>query len=293
MTPERQQNVVGESAPKGGDGLAVGLRLVVYVVLAGGGLLLFSLLLVPFGYLTNATLSVLLAAVCANFLCLRIYHQLPLEAVGWCWNRAGRRHLGLGLGMGAAAALGCTLLPAAVGAARFRAAEEPFAWGTFLFVSVLLGLGAAGEELFFRGYGFQILLRALGPWVVIAPVGMLFAALHAQNPHATALGLVNTALWGVVLGYAFWRSGDLWLATGLHFGWNYTLALVGVNVSGFTMRLSGYELDWKAGELISGGAYGPEGGLPTTVAGIVVLAALWRAPVEKQPAFPVSSGGEE
>ncbi len=69
-------------------------------------------------------------------------------------------------------------------------------------------------------------------------------------------------LWGLVLGYAFYRSGDLWLPIGIHFGWNWALPLVGVRVSGFTMGLTGLAVRWKAGPLWSGGDYGIEGGLP-------------------------------
>src|SRR5258708_1241292 len=66
--------------------------------------------------------------------------------------------------------------------------------GTFIFVTVILIFGAAGEEILFRGYGFQVLLRSIGPYATILPVGVLFGALHASNPHVTNLGLVNTAV---------------------------------------------------------------------------------------------------
>jgi membrane protease YdiL (CAAX protease family) len=87
----------------------------------------------------------------------------------------------------------------------------------------MLLAGAAGEEILFRGYGFQMLIRTLGPAGAVLPVGVLFALLHAGNPHATWLGLTNTAGFGILFGYAFLRSRDLWLPIGLHFGWNLTL----------------------------------------------------------------------
>ena len=49
----------------------------------------------------------------------------------------------------------------------------------------MLIFGAAGEEMLFRGYGFQILLQRFGPFTTILPVGVLFGALHACNPHAS------------------------------------------------------------------------------------------------------------
>jgi membrane protease YdiL (CAAX protease family) len=135
---------------------------------------------------------------------------------------------------------------------------------------MVLLFGAAGEEMLFHGYAFRVLLRSLGAFATILPVGMLFGLAHLPNRDATFLAIVNTTAWGVLLGYAYVRTSALWLPIGLHFGWNLALPLFGVNLSGFTMGLTGYELRWSVGDLWSGGAYGPEGGLLTTgiVAGL-------------------------
>src|SRR6266513_588831 len=98
------------------------------------------------------------------------------------------------------------------------------------------------------------LLRAVGPFATILPVSVLFGLAHSTNQNVSPLAVVNTVLWGVLLGYAFIRSGDLWLPIGLHFGWNWTLPLLGENLSGFTMGVTGYAMHWKAGVLWSGGA---------------------------------------
>ena len=51
----------------------------------------------------------------------------------------------------------------------------------------------------------------------------------------------------------------------MHFGWNFTLPLFGVNVSGLRMKVTGYEMSWTAGSLWSGGEYGPEASILTSV----------------------------
>ena len=57
---------------------------------------------------------------------------------------------------------------------------------------------------------------------------MLFALLHSSNPNATWLGTANTAGFGILFGYAYLRSRDLWLPIGLHFGLElYTAPLRG------------------------------------------------------------------
>jgi membrane protease YdiL (CAAX protease family) len=164
---------------------------------------------------------------------------------------------------------------------------EHFEWPTLVFVSVVLLLGAAGEEMLFRGYGFQVLVKAIGPFATILPTAVLFGLAHSANLNFNGLALLNTILWGAVLGYAFLRSGDLWLPIGLHFGWNWALPLLGVNLSGFTMGITGYSIVWKVGALWSGGAYGPEGGLLTSFIIVALWITLGRFPVETQEAFLV------
>jgi len=98
----------------------------------------------------------------------------------------------------------------------------------------------------------------------------------------SSLGLANTFLWGVALGWCVLRSGDLWLAIGIHAGWNWALPLLGVSLSGFTMRVSGLELQWKIDPVWSGGSYGPEGGILSMIALAVLMAGLRKVPIRPQ-----------
>ena len=134
-----------------------------------------------------------------------------------------------------------------------------------LFFTALL-FGAAGEEAIFRGYAFQLLIDKLGAFATILPVGVLFGLAHGANPNATRLGLLNTGLWGVLLGCAFLRSHDLWLPIAMHYSWNAVLPIFGTDLSGITIEVTRYTYRWDLGPVWSGGAYGPEGG---------VLALLW------------------
>jgi uncharacterized protein len=116
-------------------------------------------------------------------------------------------------------------------------------------------------------------------------MSVLFGLAHSSNLNFSWLALVNTILWGIVLGYAFLLSGDLWLPIGLHFGWNWTLPWFGANLSGFTMGVTGYSMHWNIGALWSGGAYGPEGGLLTTAIVVAVFFYLQRVPIQHQEPF--------
>ncbi|HEY1494765.1 MAG TPA: type II CAAX endopeptidase family protein [Candidatus Solibacter sp.] len=267
------------------DPLRIGIHVAVYVALYFATAFVFSgLLLWLGGYLTGVTGTGLLSAIFANWLALRIYEDRHLIQIGLWLNRVSAENLMLGLAGGMSAAV-LVLAPAlAVGAAHIVATPEdqPTA-GSIIFVSILLAAGSVGEELFFRGYGFQKLMAACGPWATVIPVGIVFGLLHGGNPSASWFSAVNTAGFGILFGYGFLRSRDLWLPIGLHFGWNFTLPLFGVNVSGLRMKVTGYEMAWNAGSLWSGGEYGPEASILTSVVLVGLFAYVWKAPIRRQP----------
>jgi hypothetical protein len=60
--------------------------------------------------------------------------------------------------------------------------------------------------------------------------------------------------------------------------------MFGVNLSGLTIDVTRYFYKWDLLPLWSGGAYGPEGGLLTTIFVIALFFALMRAPVFPQRA---------
>jgi uncharacterized protein len=248
-------------------------------LLLGFGFLMQGLL----GTLAGMTVANLAAALFANWIALKIYVARPLSVLGLWWNRASADNFALGLMGGIGAACLGLGLPLAAGAAHFARIpeEQPTIWAG-LFLAVFLFAGSAAEEILFRGFGFQTLLANFGIWAAIVPVAVLFGLLHLGNPGASRLGIVNTMGFGAVFGYAFVRSRDLWLPIGLHFGWNLTLPLFGVNVSGLRMDVTGYEMSWTAGALWSGGAYGPEASVLTSVVVVLLFLYVWKAPVRRQ-----------
>ncbi|HEY1759808.1 MAG TPA: CPBP family intramembrane glutamic endopeptidase [Bryobacteraceae bacterium] len=248
----------------------VAARVVIFVSLAFLGGYLTTLLPVE-GSLRRSVLYTFTAGVLANAIPVRIFERARLADFGLGWTREAGRNLlgGLACGLGAAAAVVVALL--VLGWARFEAAPADSAAGAVL-ASALLLFGAAGEEMMFHGYAFQLLVRYLGAFATILPVGIAFGLAHMGNQSSSMLGIVNTVLWGALLGYACYRTGTLWMPIGMHFGWNVMLPLAGANLSGFTIRIMGYALTSTAGGFRSGGDYGPEGSVLTTAA---VVALFW------------------
>lgn len=142
---------------------------------------------------------------------------------------------------------------------------------------VMLLLAAAFEEILLRGYAFQRLVDSLGALGAVLVTSALFGALHIPNPSATPLSTANTVLAGVLLAVAYLKTRGLWLPIGLHFAWNFLMGpVLGLPVSG--IEFGGFLTTTTAGPAwISGGAYGPEGGVVLTVAVTAAAAWLWRA----------------
>lgn len=280
---------------RGADTYGIAVRVGLFALLEILGLMIFGSLLAPWaGVMATATMATFLAAFITNVFTVRIFERLSLADLGLNWNQSSLLNLLWGLGGGGVAALAVLVPPLLLGMAKLvPAPEQPANLRSLIFVSTLLALGVVGEELLFRGYGFQLLLKHTSPFATILPVSVLFAAAHTL---ATPIGLFNTFLWGVIFGFAVLRSGDLWLAIGLHFGWNFTLPLFGANLSGMRMSVSGYALEWKADLLWSGGEYGPEASLLTTAVIPLLAYALWQAPIVTQPlklvANPDHEGGD-
>jgi membrane protease YdiL (CAAX protease family) len=134
---------------------------------------------------------------------------------------------------------------------------------------LLIGAGLmAGvtEEILLRGIVFRWLEEFGGSWFALALSALIFGFLHAGNPNATLISSLSIALAaGVLLGGAYMLTRNLWLAIGLHAGWNVTQGLVwDVPVSG--LALDGWVESRLVGDpLLSGGAFGLEASVITMV----------------------------
>ncbi|MBV8829507.1 MAG: CPBP family intramembrane metalloprotease [Acidobacteriaceae bacterium] len=265
-------------------GIIIRLAFFVAAVLIGL-LFLTSLLSAIFGTVVAGTIGLCATGLLANFLTMRIFDRRPFTDIGLQPNNAGLRNLLIGILFGGGAAALMLLAPILAGTGHLVGrSEDSFTWPTLFFYLAALLVAAVGEEMIFRGYAFQLLVEKIGPFATILPVSIIFGLAHNANPHATGLGVANTAFWGVLLGYAFLRARDLWLPIGLHYGWNAVLPLFGVNLSGLTIDVTRYTYRWDLRPLWSGGEYGPEGGLLATIFIITLFWALRKAPVKPQTA---------
>ncbi len=196
----------------------------------------------------------------------------------WRGHGSPGRGFALGLGLGAVAALGALVLavPAGGGWSPDHGGIGDYLGRIAVTIGALAG-PALSEEVAFRGVPLVLLALAFGRWPALLALALLFAIAHAVNPNATAFGLANIALAGILLGIAFFAPGGIWTAFGAHLGWNAALAAADAPVSGMPFSIPFIDHHPGAPAWLTGGAFGPEGGLTATVAlaAATVVAARW------------------
>jgi membrane protease YdiL (CAAX protease family)/ADP-ribose pyrophosphatase YjhB (NUDIX family) len=150
-------------------------------------------------------------------------------------------------------------------------------------------LAGASEEIMFRGYILQNLREWPGTILAIVISSILFGLLHSLNPNFNLFAALNIALAGAAFCYAYLITGNLWLPLAFHFSWNFfqgpvfSFPVSGMISGGLLLtRVS------QAGKAITGGAFGPEGGLTGLGAQLIGLLILWlwakrRAVVDPTP----------
>jgi len=143
-----------------------------------------------------------------------------------------------------------------------------------LYSLVIIATMAATEEVLFRGIVYRITEASLGTNLALAASGLAFGLGHLSNENVTWVSVVLIALGGVITGISFTWSGRLWYPIAIHVGWNYAQAFFGTTLSGMPEYASyGFVRgEMRGPELLTGGAFGPEGSV-VTLALLLVLSA--------------------
>ena len=146
---------------------------------------------------------------------------------------------------------------------------------------VLVGWIVQGgaEEILMRGWVLPVIGARTRPWIGLLVSSVLFSLLHLLNPGLSVIAVVNLALFGVFAGFYAMREGSLWGISALHTVWNWVqgnffgFEVSGMNASGGTLiNLTESGADW-----LTGGSFGPEGGLAVTVVLVIgtALTLFW------------------
>lgn len=138
-----------------------------------------------------------------------------------------------------------------------------------------LAVAALGEEWIFRGYPMTKMSQSMGQWQTNVFISLLFMAGHWGGNGWCALAAVNIFLFSLVNGTMRFTPGGIPAAWGFHFAWNSLQVIVGANLTGETFPLPVIRFQSQGPAWLSGGAFGPEGGLGATIAALAGLFCLW------------------
>lgn len=234
------------------------------------------------GWRFGNPLFMLVAALLPTLFLLRIANGHSFrDAIGLRWTARSRRQLGAGLLLSGLMLVLLFLLELLIGDARIFLGRFPLGHVLHILLMGFMSFALVGvaEEILMRGYPFDVLLRQGSIWSALLVTSVLFSLMHAMNPDIGWMGFANILLAGIWLGSARLVTGSLWLAIGLHTGWNFFLGSVfGFPVSGIHER-SLFVTETGGPAIVTGGSFGPEGGLLATAVlligtGVLYLPAL-------------------
>ena len=163
---------------------------------------------------------------------------------------------------------------------------------TFASGTGIMGLGfalvgvfgaALFEELLLRAILFRITEQAFGTTTAVVLSAAVFGLLHGLNHGATLMSDVAIALEaGVLLALAYALTRNLWLAVGIHLGWNFTEgSIYGAAVSGTASTHTLLRGSLTGAQTLTGGAFGPEASIVSVAVCLLASAVLLMLIVRK------------
>jgi membrane protease YdiL (CAAX protease family) len=223
---------------------------------------------------TAALISQFLPIALLIWVWVAFWERRPFWTLGFEWQGAGRKYL-VGFWIGVAMYGLAIGIPALFGYMAFEQGD-PSREGSAALASVLLvylGWTIQGptEEIVCRGWLLQAIGGRYRVWLGILVSSLIFMILHGLNPNIGPIALLNLFLFGVFTCLYTLYEGGLWGVAALHASWNWVQGnLFGIEVSG-NQVIGGVVINLQENgpDLITGGAFGTEGGLACT--GVLLL----------------------
>lgn len=159
---------------------------------------------------------------------------------------------------------------------------EPILFILGLFPFWLLQGGT--EEVATRGWLLTRIAARTNLPLAIAISSSLFGILHMGNAGVTFLSVLNIILDGVLAGLFFIYTDSIWLVVAQHGTWNYVQGnLLGFQVSGTGADASIFSFTMGSGpDWLTGGTFGAEGSIITTLVLLVSLVIVYRLGERKE-----------
>ena len=192
---------------------------------------------------------------------------LPLRS-GW------RREFATGMAVGWGAVVACVIPMVVVGGVAIVITTQSSAWPWVLADAAYFALLSLGEEVAFRGYGFQRFAAVVGSSGAAFGFALFYAIVYALLPGATNASIAISVVFSFLLTTAYLRTRALWLSWGINFAWKASQALIfGLAVRGVSSHSPIVEGNPMGPFWLTGGGFG--------------LDASWFACLVLLAAFPV------
>ena len=218
----------------------------------------------------------LASVVVATYVMLRKVDKLPWSTVGLDPPAASPPLLIKGAALGGLTIGAASLLLLSTHMLRIDPTIPGSWWGEAGRSTVLLLPAAFFEELFIRGYVFALLRRAAGWKLALIVTSIVFGLLHVANPGADAESILAVIVAGFFLGAILLATRSLYATGAAHFAWNWVMSgALHIAVSGVPSGDADYRVVDSGPDWLTGGPWGPEGGLAAVAAMFVVLFYLY------------------
>ena len=183
-------------------------------------------------------------------------------------------HYGMGLLVGIVSFSLCVLFGVLTGTIEINGINKNC--NILIVVLYFLGFMVQGfsEEISFRGYFMVSLMKRSSAVKAVLVNSLFFAICHILNPGLTIVAFINLMIIGVFLSLYVIKTNDIWGAAGYHSMWNFAQGtLYGISVSGTNVGSSVLNSTTNDNShwLLSGGEFGMEGSIITTIVMLVVL----------------------
>jgi membrane protease YdiL (CAAX protease family) len=138
---------------------------------------------------------------------------------------------------------------------------------------VMIAIYAASEEVIMRGLIYPLLRRSVGLIAAMILTSLTFSLMHVFNPSFGYIPSLSVFLSGILLCLMRELTGNLYLAIGVHFGWNMAQVIAGLPLSGYQLFYDpqSWHVAVNGPGYLTGGDFGPEGSLTGVLALIIMI----------------------
>lgn len=217
------------------------------------------------------------SVILAYFLWIRLFEKRNFSSIGLKLNKSFFKKYFKGFSIGVLLMLIDTILIIVFAGGKISINNNLSLEVVGIVLLLMFGwlIQGAEEEIIIRGHMMPMLSKSMPVIVSIIISSSYFAILHLGNPNVSILAILNLFLFGASMAVYALKEESIVGVCALHSAWNFTQGNI------FRFPVSGLEANSISilnlqvkGNILDGGAFGPEGGLIETIVVIVFIIIL-------------------